>query len=29
MSTKDMETHAVPTAPDKDPFADDFKKKNK
>ena len=28
-STKDIETHAVPTAPEKDPFADDFKKKNK
>ena len=28
-STKDIETHAVPTAPEKDPFADDFKKKSK
>ena len=28
-STKDIETHAVPSAPEKDPFADDFKKKNK
>lgn len=28
-TTKDMEKHAVPTAPEKDPFADDFKKKNK
>ena len=28
-STKDIETHAVPTAPVKDPYADDFKKKNK
>ena len=26
-STKDIETHAVPTAPEKDPFADDFKRK--
>lgn len=24
-STKDIETHAVPTAPEKDPFADDLK----
>lgn len=28
-STKDIETHAVPTAPEKDPFAADFEKKNK
>ena len=28
-STKDIETHAVPTAPEKDPFAADFKKKSK
>lgn len=28
-STKEIETHAKPTAPEKDPFADDFKKKNR
>lgn len=28
-STKNIETHAVPTAPEKDPFADDFKKQKR
>lgn len=28
-SNKDIDKHAVPTAPEKDPFAEDFQKRNK